>query len=268
MGRQHRGGHGAHAPRHRGDGCHHRLSLRKADIAAEFAVFVGVDAHIHHRLTRGDAVPADGAPFAHGHHQNVRLTADFGEVPGPGIADGDGGVFPVQQHGRRFSHHQAAAHHRHPLALQGDAVEVQNFHAGLRRTGGISHPAAGKDARQRGVGDAVHVLFRGQGGTDRLVVHLGRQGPENQTAVDAGVLVDLLHNRQKLGLGGVGFQQIGLDRDPHLGAAVNDPPLIGQVIFPGPHPHHRQGRDNSSGCQGGSPGGGSFIHGGSCLRAL
>ena len=77
MGGQHRSSHGAHTARHRGDGSHHRLSLVKADVAAEFAGLVGVDAHIHHRLPRGKAAGSNGPAPAHGHHQHIGLTAQL-----------------------------------------------------------------------------------------------------------------------------------------------------------------------------------------------
>ncbi len=50
MAYQHRGGHGAHAAGHGGDGVHHRLCGGKLHVTAELALLIHMDAHVHDRL--------------------------------------------------------------------------------------------------------------------------------------------------------------------------------------------------------------------------
>ena len=59
MAYQHRGGHGAHAAGHGGDGVHHRLCGGKLNIAAEFAFLEYMDAHVHDGLACSQAGMGD-----------------------------------------------------------------------------------------------------------------------------------------------------------------------------------------------------------------
>ena len=90
----------------------------------------------------------DGAGLAHGHHHDVGLAADLRQIPGAGVAEGDGGVLPVQHHGGGLAHHKTAAHHNGPPAREGDAVELQDLEAGLRRAGRVAEGRVGKDTGQ------------------------------------------------------------------------------------------------------------------------
>ena len=49
-------------------------------------------------------------------HQDLRPAALPGQVLGAGVAHGHRGVAGLEQHGHGAAHHQAAAHHGHPLA--------------------------------------------------------------------------------------------------------------------------------------------------------
>ena len=138
MAYQHRGGHGAHAAGHGGDGVHHRLCGGKLHVTAEFAFLVHMDAHVHDGLTFPQAVRAHSGHFAHGNHHDVGLLAHLRQIPGAGVAQGHGGVFPVQHHGGGLAHHKAASHHHGTLAGKGDVVILQNFQARLRGAGGVA----------------------------------------------------------------------------------------------------------------------------------
>ena len=76
MAHEHGSRHGADAAGDGGDGLHHRLCLAKADVTAEFAFLVDMDAHIHDDLTGPQMLCTDKAHPAHGHHHNIGLTAD------------------------------------------------------------------------------------------------------------------------------------------------------------------------------------------------
>ena len=144
MAHQHRGGHGAHTARHGGDSIHDRLRLGKAHVTAQLALVVQMDAHIHHGLAGTQAVSTHGAHPAHGHHDHIRLLADLGQVLGAGVADGHGGIFPVQHHGGGLAHYQAAAYHHGAFAGEGNIVVLQNLQAGLRGAGSITQIGVGE----------------------------------------------------------------------------------------------------------------------------
>ena len=208
-----------------------------------------MDAHVHDRLTFPQAVRAHSAHFAHGDHHDVRLPAHFRQVPGAGVAQGHGGVFPVQHHGGGLAHHKAAPHHHGTLAGKGDAIILQNFHAGLRGAGGIAQIGVREYPGQRTVRDAVNVLFRAQSGADGAVVELLGQRAEQQTAVDAIVRVHLVQYTEQLLLCGVGGQHELLDSDPYLAAAGHYAPLVGEVVLSLAHPHHGQRGGDALGFQ-------------------
>ena len=174
MSHQHRGGHRAHTAGHRGDGLHNGFCLIKTDIAAELALFVDVDAHIHHDLTFPQAIGPNGSPPAHGDHQHIGLPAEGGQVPGAGIAEGHSGIFAIQHHGGRLAHHQAAAHHHGPLAGQRHVVIFQNLKAGLGRAGRISQFRVRKYSCQRAICDTIDILLRVKCRANRTVIKLFR----------------------------------------------------------------------------------------------
>ena len=195
---QHRGGHGAHAAGHGGDGVHHRLCGGKLHVAAQFALLVYMDAYVHDGLACPQAVRAHSGHFAHGHHHDVGLSAHFRQVLGAGVAQGHGGVFPVQHHGGWLAHHKAASHHHGTLAGKRNVIILQNLHAGLRGAGGVAQLCVREHPGQRTVRDAVNVLFRAQGGADGAVIELLGQGTEQKTAVDAVVSVHLIQYPEQL----------------------------------------------------------------------
>ena len=199
-----------------------------------------MDAYVHDRLACPQAVRAHSRHLAHGHHHDVGLSAHFRQVLGAGVAQGHGGVFPVQHHGGWLAHHKAASHHHGTLAGEGDAIILQNLHAGLRGAGGVAQIGVREHPGQRTVRDAVNVLFRAQGGADGAVIELLGQRAEQQTAVDAVVSVHLVQYPKQLLLRGVGGQHELPDCDAHLAAAGHHAPLVGEVILPLAHTHHGQ----------------------------
>ena len=237
---QHRGGHGAHAAGHGGDGVYHRFSGGKLHVTAQLALLVHMDAYVHDRLACPQAVRAHSRHFAHGHHHDVGLSAHFRQAPGTGVAQGHGGIFPVQHHGGWLAHHKAASHHHGTLAGKRNVIILQNLHAGLRGAGGVAQLCVREHPGQRTVRDAVNVLFRAQGGADGAVIELLGQGTEQKTAVDAVVSVHLVQYPKQLLLRGVGGQHELPDCDAHLAAAGHHAPLVGEVILPLAHTHHGQ----------------------------
>ena len=268
MAHQHGGGHGTHAAGDGGDGLHQRLGFAEADVAAELSFLVDMDAHVHDHLPLAQMLSTDGAGLAHGHHHDVGLTADLRQISGAGVAEGDGGVLSVQHHGGGLAHHKTAAHHNGPPTREGDAVELQDLEAGLRRAGRVAEGRVGKDTGQRAVGDAVDVLLRRKGGADSAVVELPGQGTEEQTAVDGGVSVDAGDDAQQLLLRRVGGQKKLLHLDAHLGAAGHDALLVGEVVLPCAHPDDGQCGDDALFPQRGAAGSVCFVHGGHDGRTL
>ena len=268
MAYQHRGGHGAHAAGHGGDGVYHRFSGGKLHVTAQLALLVYMDAHIHDRLACPQAVRAHSRHLAHGHHHDVGLPAHFRQVLCAGVAQGHGGVFPVQHHGGGLAHHKTAAHHHGTLAGKRNVIILQNLHAGLRGAGRVAQFGVREHPGQRSVRNAVDVFFRAQGGADGAVIELLGQRAEQQTAVDAVIGVHLIQYPEQLLLCGVGGQHELLDCDAHLAAAGRHAPLVGEVILPLAHPHHGQRGGNALGFQLLAECGIALVHGGHHRRAL
>ena len=76
---------------------------------------------------------------------------------------------------------------------------------------------------------------------DRVVVNMGREGAEEQAAVDAAVPVDSLENLQQMDLIRVRGQQELAYRYACLAAAAESPALVGKVLRPLPQPNDGQG---------------------------
>ena len=268
MAHQHRGGHCAHTAGHRGNSLHDGFCLIKAHIAAELALFVDVDAHIHHDLTFPQAIGPDGSPPSHGDHQHIGLPAEGRQVPGAGIAEGHGGVLPVQHHGSGLAHHQAAAHDHGPFAGQRHVVVFQDLKAGLRRAGRITDGHVGEHTSHRAVRDAVHVLFRSKRLLDPAVIEPLWQGPEDQAPVNRCIPIDLPDHIQQFLLRNI-FRQMEL---PHLHANLtapgDDPLFIRNVILPRADPYHSQCGHDALFLQRGTARGVCFVHGGHHGRTL
>ena len=196
-------------------------------------------------------IRADHLCLSGGGDEHLRPAALGGQIGGAGVAEGDGGVAPQQQHGRRSADHQAAANHHRPPAGEIISIVVQQLHAGLGGAGGIALPVAGEHRRQRAGCDAVHILGRREGGTHRALVHVAGQWAEQQAAVDIRRPVDLPEQRCQLLLGGILRQDKPLDSNAHLLAPLHGPPLIGQILRPLPHPDNGQGGNHAGLPQGG-----------------
>ena len=227
-----------------------------------------MDAHVHDGLTCPQAVRAHSGHLAHGDYHDVGLLAHFRQVLCAGVAQGHGGVLPVQHHGGGLAHHKAAPHHHGTLAGKGDVVILQNFHARLRGAGSIAQIGVREHPGQRTVCDAVNVLFRAQGGADGAVIELLGQGTEQKTAVDAVVGVHLVQHPEQMLLCGVGGQHELPDGNAHLAAAGHHAPLVGEVILPLAHTHHRQRGGDALGFQLLAECGVALVHGGHHRRAL
>ena len=227
-----------------------------------------MDAYVHDGLACPQAVCAHSRHFAHGHHHDIGLSAHFRQVLGAGVAQGNGGIFPVQHHGGGLAHHKAASHHHGTLAGEGNVIILQNLHAGLRGAGRVAQIGVREHPGQRSVRNAVDVLFRAQGGADGAVIELLGQGTEQKTAVDAVIGVHLIQYPEQLLLCGVGGQHELLDCDAHLTAAGHHAPLVGEVILPLAHPHHGKRGGDALGFQLFAERRIALVHGGHHRRAL
>ena len=230
-GRRHR----ADAAGHGRDGLHDRLHLGEAGVAAEIAVRADVDAHVQHDLARADALCADHAGLTGSDHENVRLTADGGQIFAAAVADGHSRVLGEQQQGDRLADDEAAADHDHALALDGHVIMLEQRHAGRGGAGRIAAVGAGVDRGERAIGDAVHILSRVEGAAGGLVVEVLGQRAEHQNAVNALVLVERTDVVHQLLLARVLGQHDLTDRDADLLAALERAALIGQIVLARTH---------------------------------
>ena len=201
---QHCRGDGSHTAGNRGDGGHHGLRRGEIHVAAELAGgFVPIDAHVDNHLACPHSVGAHGADVPGGHHQDIRFAAGGGQVPGAGVAHGDGGVGGLQHHAHRLADDQAPAHHGHLRTREIVVVVPQHLHAGVGGAGREPDGPVREDAEQGALGDAVHVLLRGQRPTGSRLVQVLRQGPEHEAAVDGGIPVHGGDGRYQLFLGAI-----------------------------------------------------------------
>ena len=129
---------------------------------------------------------------AGGGDDNIRLAGQRRRIRRPCMADGDGGVLPQEQHGHRSSHHWGTADDHSVPAAGGNAVVVQQRHAGLGGAGGETSPPSGEHGGSALGRHAVHVLVRRQAGAEGalLPTQMGRQRPQQQAAVNGRVTVD------------------------------------------------------------------------------
>jgi len=153
---QQRRGDGADAAWYRAKGAGD-LSDFRVDVAGQPAVGRDVGADVDHRGARGNMIRTDQSGSARGHHQHIGLNGHGGQLPGTGMADGDGRV-PVKQQVRQglADHRRTADHHRTPPGQRDPMVFEQPDH----RLGGSGRERgqAGHDAAERGRVRAVDVL--------------------------------------------------------------------------------------------------------------
>ncbi len=161
------------------------------------------------------------------------------------MGQGHRGVAGQQHHGHGPPDHQAATEHHHPLALNGNVVEVQGLQTGPGRGRGKALPRIGEHPGQRCRADAVDVLFRGQSIAHGPLVHGGGQGAEHEAAVDAVVGVHRVDHRFQLALGGIGRQLEAAHGEPQGLGPLARGALVGQIVRTLPHAHDGQRRSHA-----------------------
>ena len=197
-------------------------------VPAQVAFLVHIDADIDQDLPVLEHVRR--------HHLRLSCRSDdeLGppDLPGhilcPRMADRHGRIAPKQHHRDRFADHQAPADDRGAHARRVDPVMIEHRHAGFRCARRIPAGCIGKDARKRGIRDAVHVLFGAQRIAHRPVVDLHRERPQKKRPVHGRVFVDLPDHRQQFLLRCRARQHILPDRDAdrlrafHRAALIRD----------------------------------------------
>lgn len=124
---KHRDGHGSHAA---GNGCDVGAlggDFGKVHIAAEFAVFVAVHAHIdnHRAFAHHVRFQELGAPYRNANY--VRAAGDVAELARPAVTDCDGCVAVEEKLRKRLAHKVGAPHHDGVSALEGDGIKSSSF---------------------------------------------------------------------------------------------------------------------------------------------
>ena len=191
MGHQHRGGDSPYAAGHRGNSLHNGRHCREVRIAAE-AGAVPVYGHIQHGLAWSDMGGGQAVDRAGGGDDNIRLAGQRRRIRRLCMANGDGGVLPQEQHGHRTAYHRGTADDHSVPAAGGNAVVVQQRHAGLGGAGGKAPSLSGEHGGSALGRHTVHVLVRRQAGAEiaLLPTQMGRQRPQQQAAVNGRVTVD------------------------------------------------------------------------------
>ena len=191
MGHQHRGGNSPYAAGHRRDGIHDGRHRRKVRVAADGGT-VPVHGHIQHGLAWSDMGGGQAVDRTGGGDDNIRLAGQRRRIRCLCMANGDGGVLPQEQHGHRTAYHRGTADDHCVPAAGGNAVVVQQRHAGLGGAGGETSPLSGEHGGSALGRHAVHVLVRCQAGTEGALLpsQMGRQRPQQQASVNGRVTVD------------------------------------------------------------------------------
>ena len=160
------------------------------------------------------------------------------------MADGHRTVFMQQQHRHRLAdniapadHHAGFARDAHPRRMQ------QLHHAGRRaRQEGVIPDHDVADIRRM---ERIHVLERGDGLDDRLILNVRRQRELAEDPVDVAAAVEARHQRQQFVLCGVLRQRKFLRINPGLRAGlflVIDINPGGRVVA---YNNHRQARHDA-----------------------
>ncbi len=130
--------------------------------------------HAVHADVDDDGAGADKIARDHGRSpdsgdQDVGFPTDGGKVAGPGVGDGDGGVFGKQQHTHRFPDDVTAADNDGAFAGDGNPVSFEQ----LNDPGGRAGPRAGASGRERAhiTGMKAVDVFRGRDGREELRRH-------------------------------------------------------------------------------------------------
>ena len=165
------------------------------------------------------------------------------------MAHGHRGVAFEQHHGHRTPDHEAAAHHRHALARDIDAVGVEHLEACRSRAGRKAFAATREHARQRRAADAVDVFRRIEGLACGLFVVSARKRTEHQAAVNAGIAVDLRDDAYQRVLARVFGQHEAAHLDTQALGALERRAFVRQVVFALAHAHDRKRRHDACGLE-------------------
>src|SRR6476661_6601146 len=156
--KQHRDRHRAHPAGHRSDRAGHLQGGLEIDVADQ-AVLGAIHADVDHRCARLDPVRLHETRRADGGHQDVGAMADAGQIPGPGVADGDRGIRVQQQTGEGAADQDRAPHDHRVRALGIDPGMTEQLHHAARSAWDEARAALGQQASASG-GQSVDVLRR------------------------------------------------------------------------------------------------------------
>ena len=157
------------------------------------------------------------------------------------MAQRHGAVRLRQQRRHGFAHDIAAAQHDTPLSRRGNAIFLQHFHDSRRGTG-LEHRIADVQPPHVVGVEAVHILFRGDGGDHRRLLQGLGQGQLHQNTVHRRITIQFFNEVQQFPLGGLRRKPVGKAADAALSTVrflTPDIDLRGGVL---PYQHHRQPR--------------------------
>ena len=213
---QHGDGHRANASRDGRDGAALWSNFVEGDIADEPAAFGRgrvvdpVDANVDHGGAFLHEIGGDKSGFTDGGDEDVRRSADLGDVFRATVRDGDRGVasfaFVHEQQGHRFTDDHATSEH-HGVCSGG-------FNAGFHEEPLAAERGARNESgriAQRELGyvhgmETIDIFCWINGFNDRLLVDMRRGRGLNKDAVDGGVVVEFSDEVEQFGLGGGGRQ--------------------------------------------------------------
>src|SRR6266478_6279460 len=165
------------------------------DARSLLAVGNAIDADVHNGGSGPDEVGGKGRWTTERGYQKIALTADSREVPGLGMANGDGSVLMQQQQSHGLTNDVAAAHHHGVAASHRHLIITQHPDNAGGRAGSWAGPAGGQCADVAGM-EAVNIFFRRDGEQRLFAVYLLRERHLHEDAVDFRAAIQLTYDGQ------------------------------------------------------------------------
>ena len=218
-----------------------------------------VDTDVDDDGARLDHVTRNELRLADGDNEDVRLDGHRADVAGARVAHRDRGI-PTrsglqQQRRHRFSHDVGAANdHGVPAGRIDAAAQQELLHAIRRRGPEPGRIPDGDFAHVRGV-EAVDVLAGIDAQQHEMLVDVLGERQLNQDAVDLGIGVEAIDEREQVCLARLLGQADGLVMEARLsaGLAFHADVDLGRGVVA--HQDHRQPRRDAAGREGGDLGG-------------
>ena len=220
--------HSAHAARHGRDGVNDRLRSIRIDVTHQLASgLVPINANINDRLALSNRIHVNRTRASNGGNHNVGSTALGSKVVCMRMARRHGRIARRKHGGNGTANHQRPTNDRDLGPIQLNAVMIQQSKHGFGCAGGKTLAAPRKRGEQRSRRHGVNVLGRIECRGNRVLVKAGGQRAEHQAAMNSGVGIDVLDDRQQLVLRNIGGKQNAASFNANLLAAPERTALVG-----------------------------------------